>query len=151
MIELLAPRDSEKIMDFLDSTSRENILAFKNVRMLREMIFSSQLVAVGDVDQKGNILRLFAVQSPLNVPWLLYLTIVYMSVDDDDEFVREAINILKDVFSGKYAKIKAFINRNKKDENNDERTISMLERLGFVMEADLKNDSVHLSVYSFFY
>ncbi|MCL1810687.1 MAG: hypothetical protein FWG41_00475 [Methanomassiliicoccaceae archaeon] len=112
---------------------------------MRESIFSTKLVAVGEFGDDEKICKLFAIYVPISSPRLLCLTVAYTETDED--FIKQSITIMEGIFENKYTKIKAYI----MGDDDAQKKVAILEAIGFEKEAEARNDAVRISTYSYFY
>lgn len=146
MIKLLDANDVEEIMEYILDNNEENSLVinggiFRDISIVRHMLFHSRLVCVANIDKK--IEKLFAVLTPQedSPDCSLYL----VATTYDMPFITEALEVISEIFGHRYKKIKLL-----SSEKASEKLKQVYSNIGFGFELEICTMNSHKAIYSRF-
>lgn len=149
-MKLLTAKDAENIVEFMQlEADRNQILnthIFSQLLLVRNLLFNSRLICLGDETEDGKITKIFSVVLPpeKRTDMSTSLIAVYM----DERFLKDSLATYRDLMNNeKYKKIKFQID----GFNLNDTLFRLLISCGFKQELKVKTNSVDLSVFSWFY
>lgn len=149
-MKLLTAKDAEIIVEFMqlkeDKNQILNTHIFSQLVLVRNLLFNSRLICLGDETEDGKITKIFSVILPpeKRTDMSSSLIAVYM----DEQFLKECLDTYRDLMHNeKYKKIKFQID----GINLNDTLFNLLTSCGFKQELRVKTNSVNLSVLSWFY
>lgn len=149
-MKLLTAKDAEKIVEFMqlegDRNQILNTHIFSQLLLVRNLLFNSRLICLGDETEDGKITKIFSVILPPEKRTDMSTSLIALYLDE--KFLKECLITYRELMENeKYKKIKFQID----GFTLNETLFKLLLSCGFKQELKIKTNTVDLAILSWFY